>query len=348
MECDCCSRWEHTSCSQIDQNLYACMVATPSRRLLFFCAICDRARFSSSDVVSSDQGDTTRSDLSASLMWQKQMTKDGNGLPVHSKVFRGKAVTAQRKVSKTLANASKPSMGAVSPSLDATISLPPPTGDSGGEQINSATARSSSLPSETLNQTASEGGTTWINVTRKPRRRPIHSAPQEQPPVVPEVPPGYTGSFPRENCIMMFRVPESNDADPQIRYNHDLQFLQSVIDKLLDPTDGSVRVRRILRLGQRSGGYHRPLRIVFGDAKIPKLILSRLWRLGGLNVHIRADIDPEKRELLHSAIAELKERRQQGESNLRIVNFRVVRWKTFINRAVTLTPGGREQPASSA
>ena len=46
MECDICQRWEHVEClrrpDKIDERLYAALMASPSKALLFYCTTCRR------------------------------------------------------------------------------------------------------------------------------------------------------------------------------------------------------------------------------------------------------------------------------------------------------------------
>lgn len=141
---------------------------------------------------------------------------------------------------------------------------------------------------------------------------------------------------PRTHCLMIFQAPESESSDPQIRYEHDVAFLQSLIDKLLDPDELGVHIKRILRLGTRAPNTCRPLRIVFENDVTPVRLLSRLWRLKGLKIHVRADLTLEERNCLRNATIELRQRTKQGENNIHIVNFRVVRKRQLINKPVLL------------
>ncbi|KER24491.1 hypothetical protein T265_03373 [Opisthorchis viverrini] len=146
-----------------------------------------------------------------------------------------------------------------------------------------------------------------------------------------------TLKFPRDHCLMLFGSKESGEEGAQARYNHDLNLLQGLVDKLADADEPGIRVRRILRLGKRVAGIHRPLKIVFENADAPKHLLSRAWRLKGMDIYIRPDMDPSQRAQLKAAVVELRRRTLEGENDLRIVNFRIVKWRAFINRPVTLT-----------
>ena len=139
---------------------------------------------------------------------------------------------------------------------------------------------------------------------------------------------------------MTFHAPESRDAAPQARFNHDVEFLQDLIDKLLDVGEAGVKVRQLTRLGKRDGQSNRPLRVVFESETTPRLILSRLWRLKGTKVHIRSDMEPSDRERLKAVTLELKKRTSAGETNLRIVNFRIVTKRVQVNQPLSLQARG--------
>jgi hypothetical protein len=145
-------------------------------------------------------------------------------------------------------------------------------------------------------------------------------------------------AFPRDRSLMIFHAAESQSEDAKTRYHHDLDILQRMIDRMMDSADPAVRIVRLLRLGKRTPTTSRPMKVVFEDNQIPKLLLTRLWRLKGMKIHVRADIDPEHRVLLRNAIVELRKRRDNGETDLRIVNFHIVHKKAFINRPTTLVP----------
>ncbi|CAH8491619.1 unnamed protein product, partial [Dicrocoelium dendriticum] len=84
-----------------------------------------------------------------------------------------------------------------------------------------------------------------------------------------------------------------------------------------------MKMKQIARLGKRTEGRSRRMRVTFVEETSPKLIVSRLIRLKGLKIHVRADLDPADREKLKSAMLGLKRRTDDAETNHRIVNFRV-------------------------
>ncbi|KER19942.1 hypothetical protein T265_15425, partial [Opisthorchis viverrini] len=128
-----------------------------------------------------------------------------------------------------------------------------------------------------------------------------------------------TLEFRRDHCLMLFGSKESGEEVAQARYNHDLNLLQELVDKLADADEPGIRVRRILRLGKRVAGIHRPLKIVFENADAPKRLLSRAWRLKGMDIYIRPDMDPSQRAQLKAAVVEL--RRRTLEDSARATEF---------------------------
>ncbi|CAH8497502.1 unnamed protein product, partial [Dicrocoelium dendriticum] len=153
----------------------------------------------------------------------------------------------------------------------------------------------------------------------------------------------------RRHNLMVFHVPESKDENPQIRYDHDDEFLQGFIDRLLDVGEDSVTIKQVIRLGQKTNQSCRPLRITFANPNMPQLILSRLSRLKGIKVPIRRDLEPEDRDRLKTAVIELKRRTEEGETDLQVVNFRVIKKgvRTRINRLLNLQARPAVPPRTS-
>ncbi|CAH8611494.1 unnamed protein product, partial [Dicrocoelium dendriticum] len=68
---------------------------------------------------------------------------------------------------------------------------------------------------------------------------------------------------------MIFHAPESESSDPRVCYEHDGTFLQNLVDKLLDPDELGIHIKRVLRVGKRTANPLRPLRIVFENVFTP-------------------------------------------------------------------------------
>lgn len=69
----------------------------------------------------------------------------------------------------------------------------------------------------------------WSVAGRRPSA--VTPSPVELPSVL-----SVTGLlYPRKHCLMIFHVPESENSDPQIRYEHNVGFLQSLFDMFWTP-----------------------------------------------------------------------------------------------------------------
>lgn len=149
---------------------------------------------------------------------------------------------------------------------------------------------------------------------------------------------------PREQCLIILNIPESNAEVAQARVNHDLSELRSCLGSIFVPGEevvaASIRVKGAYRLGKRREDPEnnpRPLKIVLNSAEEAKSILKRTYRLKGKPIRILRDLSPEERMKLKGALDELRVRRENGESNLYIQDFRVVKRKPRI-RWLTLEP----------
>jgi hypothetical protein len=142
----------------------------------------------------------------------------------------------------------------------------------------------------------------------------------------------------RDRCLILFNVPESEKESPSERIIEDCQQLQTLVSKLFDPGENGLQIVKNYRLGKRSGESKqpRPLKVVLESPDECKRVFSRVHRLKGDKLHIQRDLSPEDRAKMRLALQELRRRREDGETDLQIVNFRVVRrhprisWKPLI------------------
>ena len=143
---------------------------------------------------------------------------------------------------------------------------------------------------------------------------------------------------PRDRCLILFNIPESGKESPSERIIEDCKHLQSLVSKLFDPGENGLQIVTTYRLGRRvtETEQPRPLKVVLESQEECKRVFSRVHRLKGDRLHIQRDLSPEDREKMRLALQELRRRREDGETDLRIVNFRVVRrqprisWKPLI------------------
>jgi hypothetical protein len=100
-----------------------------------------------------------------------------------------------------------------------------------------------------------------------------------------------------------------------------------------DSVASSLRVKSAFRLGaQREDPVQqpRPLKVVLSTAEEVQAILKRKYRLKGQAIRILRDLSPEDRTKLREALASLRERRANGETDLFIRDFRVLHRKPRI------------------
>ena len=155
----------------------------------------------------------------------------------------------------------------------------------------------------------------------------------------PELPKPNVNSRtpPREQCLIVLNLPESVDVSPQARVDHDVKVLRDCLASLFDADENelasSIKLKGAIRLGKRHEtpqDHPRPLKIVLGCVEEAQAILYRAPRLKGQRVRILRDLSPEDRVKLKTALEELRTRRANGETNLIIRDFRVVKKKPRI------------------
>lgn len=134
---------------------------------------------------------------------------------------------------------------------------------------------------------------------------------------------------PRENCLMVFNVPETVDDNVVRRHQADITHLQNLINSLLNSEEAAVEVKAVTRIGPYAAeavqAKPRPMKVIFTNPKDPIRLLKQGRKLSGQPISIRPDMDVETRMKMRAALAELRERTGNGETNLTIRNFRVVK-----------------------
>jgi hypothetical protein len=121
---------------------------------------------------------------------------------------------------------------------------------------------------------------------------------------------------------------ESEEALSSQRMEHDAQVLQKCISTMFGPNEPGLQILGAIRLGKRSDDAAqkpRPLKVVLESPDDCARVLRRTYKLKGEPIRILRDLSPEDRERMKSALDELKERRSAGETDLSIVDFRVVK-----------------------
>ena len=145
----------------------------------------------------------------------------------------------------------------------------------------------------------------------------------------------------REQCLIVMNLPEASEASAQARLDHDLALLRPLLIRIFEEGEGtlaaSIKVTAAFRLGRpRDGGHPRPLKVVLGALDQARSVFQRVHRLRGDPVRILRDLSLEERQKLKAALCSLQERREKGEVDLVIRDFRVVksrpklRWQPLI------------------
>ena len=132
--------------------------------------------------------------------------------------------------------------------------------------------------------------------------------------------------WPRKNCLIFSNVPESPCDTLSTRIQGDTERFIEILNKLLDEGEAKGALKRIRREGAKDPDGKRPrlLHIVLDSAAAAKQLLSRGYRLAGTSISMRPDLCPEDRKRQREAVTELKQRLANGETDLKVVNFRVV------------------------
>jgi ABC-type phosphate/phosphonate transport system substrate-binding protein len=130
---------------------------------------------------------------------------------------------------------------------------------------------------------------------------------------------------------MVFNVPETIADKAAARHAADISHFQGVVNLLLDSEEEGVEVRAITRIGpyntETSSTKIRPMKVIFTNPRDPVRLLRKGYKLAGQALSIRPDMDPDDRNKMKEAVKELRERKDKGEINLTIRNFRVVKRK---------------------
>ena len=129
---------------------------------------------------------------------------------------------------------------------------------------------------------------------------------------------------------------------PIARMGDDRTFLNKCVSCLFDESERGIKVLSAFRLGKRKEDPIEnppPLKVVLESEADCQRVLSRTYRLKGQPFYIARDLSPEDRAKLQEAVTELHRRKQLGEGNLQIVDFRVVSRPQKIRwRPVMLVP----------
>ena len=107
----------------------------------------------------------------------------------------------------------------------------------------------------------------------------------------------------RKNNIILYRVPESEEQEPQARQSEDKRFVKVMCTEALGIQLQDDEVLKLFRLGRRTenSALARPLLVTFKEQRIKEEVLSNVRLLGGSGskyrtVGISQDLTPRQRE----------------------------------------------------
>jgi hypothetical protein len=133
----------------------------------------------------------------------------------------------------------------------------------------------------------------------------------------------------RRTSVIIHGMVESQDTVPEKREEEDGNRVQVMLHEM---NCDQVNVRKVIRLGKRQEGADakaRPIKMVLETEDSKTKVLMRAKNLkgkeGGLeHVFLHQDLTPKEREARKVLVQEIKERRSRGESDLIIINGRIV------------------------
>ncbi|CAI2739084.1 unnamed protein product [Dicrocoelium dendriticum] len=357
VQCSFCEGWLHVACCKIGADLYDQLQRTTSSVVVFICDPC-RAGLSVNRVSNGLPPISPSPSCLHSVQKQKHpllppndkyipagrtpVKKAGtdaaplDGLPAPNPSFSSAQTEA---ISATASLAfpclSSPTSGPVTPSGK-------PTDVDHGKAPNTKTYASVAKDCAPLSspvRVAESMGKTDVKVKSKPlssqsqlklvldRVGQLEKLLKEGPPLHNSQIPVNNKSPSRGRCLIIINAPESSKTTPAERIMDDQEFLKRMISLLLDEGEPGINIVSAFRLGkkQEDSSKVRPLKIVCQNDDEVHRILRRAPRLKGEPFFVLRDLSPEDRVKMKKAVDELRCRRDNGETDLHIVDFRVVR-----------------------
>ncbi|VDO96473.1 unnamed protein product [Schistosoma margrebowiei] len=124
-------------------------------------------------------------------------------------------------------------------------------------------------------------------------------------------------------------IRESSDTEPKARFEHDLDHIKTSLSKLLPDTVSGVSICKLYRIEKKvdseSPQKNRLLKVTFNTVEERNLILSNSRKLIGSGIYVREDLSLADRIKRRDAEAEINERRRNGERNLVLKGFQIVK-----------------------
>ncbi|CAH8598860.1 unnamed protein product [Schistosoma guineensis] len=132
-----------------------------------------------------------------------------------------------------------------------------------------------------------------------------------------------------ERSVIFHKIRESSDTEPKTRFEHDLNHIKTSLSKLLPDTVSGVSICKLYRIGKKvdseSPQKNRLLKVTFNTVEERNLVLSNSRKLIGSGIYVREDLSLADRIKRRAAEAEINERRRNGERNLVLKGFQIVK-----------------------
>jgi hypothetical protein len=331
LQCQFCDGWTHIRCIGISEGVYEQLVLLPCRNLTYTCDAClpkiDKLR-SPIDWPPLTPRLVSKSDHCGSGELPGEET--ARKIQTRSESFKAGSSNERTRSSSQIRQTEKPNVLRGSQSKSANSSPQTHFTDS-----SSPKNKLGSDHKDLHGRGSVEDELSWVEVVRK-SRPPISPKPTEERQTIQ---PMRESKYPREQCIIILKAPESQGETSEERMEDDRKFLVQCISKLFDVTEPGLHVVSAYRLGKKKEDVianPRPLKVILESVAECERVFRRTYRLKGEPYYLLRDLCAEDRVKMKEAVEELKRRKQDGEKNLKIVDFQVVqrtvkaRWKPVL------------------
>ena len=143
----------------------------------------------------------------------------------------------------------------------------------------------------------------------------------------------------RQWNLIIYNAPESESTDSALRKSEDKKFLDTLINSI---GAGPVDIVNIVRLGAKSSGKFRPLRVQFANMEHRRAVLTNARKLHDSSssvfkkVYINPDLSRKQRHTQWELRKELARRKEGGETGIFIRWGRIVKQSRPNNQSSTV------------
>ena len=336
LQCQICDGWSHIRCIGVTEALYEHLVELQLQCLPYICRRCHptitTARQTSKTTQSSTEVNPKEQESWVTVVKKtmkpqgkisKTLTKKSAENDLEVTCIPNIATTHPPSSAEMSSDADSPTAAVTQRPVDLAVPDPRPvtsTPKKNSRKKNTKTTKAIETPNEINPSVESSTDCSTIRCSIGAVKRPTES---RRPP--------------RDRCLIVLNIPESTADTAQDRVDHDVCMLRACLQSIFNEDEqkvaSSIKLMMAFRLGQRRENPEqnaRPLKIILNSAEEVQSILQRAHRLKGQPIRILRDLSPEDRVKLKAALTELRERRANGETNLFVKDFRVVKRKPRI------------------